>query len=329
VDDRSGDHYLFTGNEEDTLLDEDSLPFNVEIEDRRNGTVGRTLLERGGGDGANYSLEEMTGHQEREVRKSLIDDIKEDHGEFHIEKRSPMDYAPGSVYVSPCGTADIDPEHPSHKPFADTTFQVAVNHVEQDGNYLPETADDDDEIATEHLHLDEDVALFGTPPIMDTSHERLIDDETLDRLKEEMKRMDQERNHATMHVAHEAPAQQSNILPPFPTLSSPGHHQQNAFAGPSKYRTSQPGPSLGRSDSLRSTHLNGSPSIGSFLDSDASHLSEASHQQKPPRRRMTDERRDSTGSSGSKHLIPLCEETGKRMIVKNRMDQLAVSEPRF
>lgn len=326
VDNRSADHYLFTGNEED-ILDEDSLPFDVEIDANPNGTIESTLLGNNDGDGEHYRLEGMTAvNQENDVKKASIDGLEGDNEEFRVEKRSPVNHTTGSSYLSPCGTTDINAEHTPNKSFDGATFEVTVDHLEPDGNYLPETINDDVEIATEHLHLAEDVALFGTPPTMDNSHERLIDDETLDRLKEEMKRMDQERNHATLHPRNDASTQHSNALPPYSTLSSPGHHQQNAFAGPSTYQNLQPGATLGRNHSPFSANNNDSSDLGAIFNSDASHLFEipASHQ-KPPRRRMTNERRDSTGSSGSKHLIPLCEETGKRMMIKDRMDQLAVS----
>ena len=75
--------------------------------------------------------------------------------------------------------------------------------------------------------------------------------------------------------------------------------------------------------------LGRTPSAVSANGSDASPQSEASGsiQQKQSRRRMSAERRGSVGSSGSRGhtLIPLCEETGKRMMMKDRMDQLAVS----
>lgn len=327
MDNRSADHYLFAGNEEEALLEEDSLPFDVELDPHHDGTVEDDGLDPNGADGEHYRCEELTGNQGMDVKRSSNDEIREEDG-FYVEKRSPMDSPSGSMYLSSHGTAVINTSHGSDQSFDGKTFEVAVEHLEMDSHYLPESANHEVEIATEHLHLAEDVARFGTPTIMDNSHERLIDDETLDRLKEEMKRMDQERKHVIKIPTYDESTHHSNVLPPFPTLASPGHHQQNAFAGPSSYQTSQPGPSLGRNGLLCSTNFNGSPSIGSFLGSDASPQSEASAppQQKPPRRRLTDERRDSGGSSSSRHLIPLCEETGKRMMIKDRMDQLAVSE---
>jgi hypothetical protein len=327
VDNRSADHYLFGGNEEEALLDEDSLPFDIELDPHHDGTIEDNGVNSNGADEEHFRPEEMTGEHGVDIRRSSNDEMG---GEdvFYVEKRSPANSASGSMYASPHGTAVTNTIHMNDKSFDEKTFEIAVEDLEMDGHYLPESTHNDVEIATEHLHLAEDVARFGTPTIVDNSHERLIDDETLDRLKEEMKRMDQERNHVVKNPTHNASTQHSNMLAPFPTLSSPRHHQQNAFAGPSTYQNSQPGPSIGRNGSLRSMNLTGSPSIGSFLDSDASPQSEASAppQQKPPRRRLTDERRDSGGSSSSRHLIPLCEETGKRMMMKDRMDQLAVSE---
>lgn len=332
---RPGDHYLFA--EGQGALRE-ALSFQGDIHgDHHTGMdqlLVDALLDR---DEAQYHLNrgEATENDAGDGA-DLHEDILGDGDGLFVEERPGSDSA--SVIYTP---GDVSASHAQHskdddQSFDDADFEIAVDQQglqEQDlhGDFLPESVDGEVEIATEHLRLAEDVAFFTTRTVMDNSHERLIDDETLNRLKEEMKRMDQEK--AQLMNGSQHSNDQSTPNSPLQTdlpVESSGINQQIRYT--TTYQVAQPDLGTVRANILPTASLiGGTPTGLSVNDSDASPQSEASGppQPKQPRRQLTGERRDSVGSSGSRghNLIPLCEETGKRMMMKDRMDQLAVSQP--
>lgn len=284
------------------------------------------LLNR---DEAQYHL---NNGDEAEHGVGLHEDLLGEGDGLFVEEQPASDsgsaiYTPGDISSAEHGHHSKDDQS-----FDDADFEIAVDQQgsrEQDlhGEFLPETVNDDVEIATEHLHLAEDVAFFTTRTVMDDSHERLIDDDTLNRLKEEMKRMDQEKSRggSGAHTPNDQFSRNSPLqanLPVDTFAIDPQVRYDNV------QQVARPDRTAVRDNVLPSVSLLGrTPSAVSANGSDASPQSPGSVQQKQSRRRMSGERRDSVGSSGSRGhtLIPLCEETGKRMMMKDRMDQLAVS----
>jgi hypothetical protein len=331
---RSGDPYLFAANQGGLR---ETMAFEGSIHGSHHTGMDQLLVDAlldreeaqyrlsGGGHGTE------NGGGNVDLHEDLLGD---DDGLF-VEEQPGSD-SPSGLYT-PADLATVNPhDSKDNESFDDADFEIAVDQQglqeqELHGDFLPESVDGEVEIATEHLHLAEDVAFFTTRTVMDNSHERLIDDDTLNRLKEEMKRMDEEKARFRANGS-QTPNEQSTRGSPLQAvqpIESPDVKQQIRYATTQQIII-KPSPSTVRNNILPSTSLiGGTSSAVSVNGSDASPQSEASGhpQQKPSRRHLSDKRRDSVGSSSSRshNLIPLCEDTGKRMMMKDRMDQLAVS----
>ncbi|GHJ89716.1 hypothetical protein NliqN6_6118 [Naganishia liquefaciens] len=323
----TGEHYLYVsdrGASRSTSLLEGSV--HVSQNAGINQLLVDALLER---DEAQYHINNRNG---AEHIVDLHGDLLGEGDGLFVEEQPGSDSA-SAIYtsgdISSAGNGHLSKEDHS---LDDADFEIAVDPCEtqeQDvnGEFLPEADAGDVEIATEHLHLAEDVAFFTTRAVMDNSHERLIDDDTLNRLKEEMRRMDQEKSRIRNDL-HTSNDQSSRNLPLQANLAGQTFAIEPQVEYTSVVQSAQSSNTAFRDDSLSSVSLLGrTPRAVSANDSDASPQSEASGsiQQKQMRRHISGERRDSAGSSGTRGhtLIPLCEETGKRMMMKDRMDQLA------
>ncbi|KAJ9094326.1 hypothetical protein QFC19_008012 [Naganishia cerealis] len=321
--------YLTTGDLTETLeLDpEHVLPFEVEADPHHQqvaGTLEDTLL---GGQHLARALQRnddasIEDHIPLDLGRTDLSSEQQEDSNFYIEERQSAPESSTSVAYDSAHQLGIDDAHDF-----EPEFEVTVEQLELEGDFLPETVDIKDEITGGDYELPKEATLFAKIP--GSTDPRILDDETLDRLHEEMKRMDQQRrqgtsnnSYASLHTPSQSDGPSSNHS--FVNFDLPGMAPQ---AGSSDHRKPQPTVEPQRSHSFLSimhpTH--NSEFNHAFDDSDTSPHSEVSlvqHRQKA-RKTVKDHRRDSEGSSASRPLIPLSEETGKRIIVKDRMDQLS------
>lgn len=248
-------------------------------------------------------------------------ETEEQEDDFYIEEQGSTLAPSSSVAYDAAHQLDTD-----HAPF-EPEFEPAVEHLELEGDFLPEITNIKDEITSGDFHVTSH-AMFATPPMQMNNSGRILDDATLDRLQEEMTRIEQQRrqgvkNGTSAVLVHPG---QPNVPSPIPVLRDT-HQSGAALQGRARDLQTINASQRQPNHSLLSTiHSNSNSDFNAFDDSDTSPQSEISipRHRENTRKKTKRDRGDSEGSSASRPLIPLSEETGKRIIVKDRMDQLSV-----
>lgn len=302
-----------------------ALAFEVEASRRRQAHVGATFEATLHGD---YIPARM---QQERADTSIDDTIPLDLGSadggteeqedgFYIEERRPVpDSSSGAAY---------DPAHhlsQDHAPFEPESGS-AVEHLDLEGDFLPEITNVKDEVHESGDFAVHEDALFATLPVQVNKGQRILDDETLERLQEEMTRIEEKRTQGASNETFAALIHPGQIDVPSTTPVFTGFRQTGVpLQGCSRDHQTTKALEPHRNHSFLSTiHGNGNSDFNAFDDSDTSpEMSVAQHRTKT-RRKATKDRGDSDGSSTSRPLIPLSEETGKRIMAKDRMDQLSV-----
>ncbi|KAJ9099783.1 hypothetical protein QFC21_003781 [Naganishia friedmannii] len=313
----------FTETEE--LDPEHVLPFEVEANDQQQGdntvTLGDTSLEDHSPIQRLQRRHNASNHDDIPLDLNSPDPGTEEQDEhFYIEDH-------GAI-TDPLSDAAYDSTHQlaeDHAPF-EPEFESAVEHLELEGDFLPEITNVKDEITSGDFDDSAD-AMFPTPPIQINRSERILDDETLDRLQDEMTRIEQQRtqNASSGPFAADGNPNQSDLPSPHPSFTN---FRQTGFplqGGSCDYQTGKSLEVQPNHSFLSTIHSNSNSDFNAFDDSDTSPRSETSipQHQKKSRRRSKRDRGDSDGSSTTRPLIPLSEETGKRIASKDRMDQLS------
>jgi hypothetical protein len=302
-----------------------ALAFEVEASRRRQAHVGATFEATLHGD---YIPARM---QQERPDTSIDDTIPLDLGSadggteeqedgFYIEEQRPvLDSSSGAAY---------DPAHhlsQDHAPFEPESGS-AVEHLDLEGDFLPEITNVKDEVHESGDFAVHEDALFATLPVQVNKGQRILDDETLERLQEEMTRIEEKRTQGASNETFAALIHPGQIDVPSTTPVFTGFRQTGVpLQGCSRDHQTTKSLEPHRNHSFLSTiHGNGNSDCNAFDDSDTSpEMSIAQHRTKT-RRKATKDRGDSDGSSTSRPLIPLSEETGKRIMAKDRMDQLSV-----
>ncbi|KAJ9118194.1 hypothetical protein QFC22_004098 [Naganishia vaughanmartiniae] len=303
------------------------LPFEVAADSHHqshiSGTLDDTLL------GDHNPSQKVQSRQD----VSNNDDIPLDLGSPSLRAEEQVDdfyiEDPGSI-LGPSPSAAYDPAHQlvdHHAPF-EPEFESAVEHLDLEGDFLPEITNIKDEITSGDFDVSEE-ATFTTPPIRVNRSERILDDDTLDRLQEEMTRIEQQQqrrqgalNETFAAVGNPGQSDVPSPHPAFTTLRQTGFPLQGGSYDRQITKSLDPQPNHSFFPTI---HSNSNSDFNAFDDSDTSPQSEMSvpPHRKKTRRKARRDRGDSDGSSTSRPLVPRSEETGKRIMAKDRMDQLS------